>query len=118
MDVITHGNWRALLGFGLTDRETEISLLVTVGKSNKEIGRFYGISPETVKKSLRRAMDRLEVDRRSALVAEAIRRGIIAPLVLLLCVLSAQAEHQNYRPVRKTANAVRVAVRHENGALA
>jgi DNA-binding CsgD family transcriptional regulator len=110
MDVFTHGNWQGFPDRGLTGRETEITLGVVVGKTNKEIGRLFGIAPDTVKKRIRSAMDRLGVDRRAALVSEAIRRGIIAPLLILLA-LAEVAPHQQVqtRPVRAPVAVKRIA---------
>lgn len=110
MEVFSHGNWQGFTDHGLSDRETAISVLVAVGKTNKEIGRFFDIAPDTVKKRIRCAMDRLGVDRRAALVSEAIRRGILAPLVLLLALCEAAPHHQfQTRPARTPAAVKRVA---------
>nr|WP_298117364.1 helix-turn-helix transcriptional regulator [uncultured Pseudomonas sp.] len=87
MQFITHGNWKGFTGQGLTDRELECTLAAAAGMTNKEIARQLGIAPDTVKKRIQFAMGRLDVPRRTALVAEAMRKSIIAPLVVLLCSL-------------------------------
>lgn len=85
---IVHGNWKGFTGRGLTRRELECTLGAAAGLTDKEIAKVLGIAPDTVKKRVRNALFRLNVPRRAALVAEAMRRAIIAPLVILLCVLT------------------------------
>lgn len=89
METIIRGNWQGFIGQGLTDREVEFTLDVANGKTDKEIARAVGLSPDSVKKRIFFAMTRLGVNRRAALVAEAMRKSIIAPLVVLLCSLCA-----------------------------
>lgn len=109
MDVITHGNWKGFIGQGLSERELECTLLAASGMTNKEIAKDLGIAPDTVKKRIQNAMYRLDVPRRTALVAEAMRKAIIAPLVLLLA-LSEIAPHSQVqtRPVRSPVAMKRV----------
>lgn len=110
MDVITHGNWQGFTDHGLSDRELECTVLAACGLTNKEIAKQMGIAPDTVKKRIQNAMYRLDVPRRAALVAEAMRKAIIAPLVLLLCIAEV-APHQpiQTRPVRTPVAVKRVA---------
>lgn len=89
MNAIVRGNFQGFTGHGLTDRELEFTLDVANGMTDKEIAREVGLSPESVKKRIFFAMTRLGVNRRAALIAEAMRQAIIAPLVVLLCTICA-----------------------------
>ena len=82
--TIVDGAWKGHLGRGLAPRELQFVLSVAQGLTAKEIARAFDIAKCTVDKSLQRAMDKLCVPRRAALVAEAARRQIITPLCLLL----------------------------------
>jgi DNA-binding NarL/FixJ family response regulator len=61
----------------LSAREREILRFLSEGKSNKEIAEALGISPDTVRTYVRRAMAKLEADTRTQAVAIAIRSGLI-----------------------------------------
>jgi PAS domain S-box-containing protein len=62
---------------GLSDTDLTIIELLARGYSNRETGEQVCLSPDTVKDHVRKIMDRLGVRRRTALVAEAARRGLI-----------------------------------------
>lgn len=111
MDAFTHGNWQGFFNQGLSEREVECTVLAASGLTNKEIAKKMGIAPDTVKKRIQAAMYRLQVPRRAALVAEAMRKAIIAPLLILLA-LAEVAPHQQIqtRPVR-TPTALKRVVR-------
>jgi DNA-binding NarL/FixJ family response regulator len=64
---------------GLSQRETEVLALVSVGRTNAEIGRMLLISEATVKTHLARAFGKLGVCDRTAAVTTAIQRGILPP---------------------------------------
>jgi DNA-binding NarL/FixJ family response regulator len=51
--------------YGLSDRELEVSQLLTRGKSNKEIGALLHISPRTVQIHVARIFDKLGVRSRA-----------------------------------------------------
>lgn len=87
--TIVDGAWKGHLGRGLAPRELQFVLSVAQGLTAKEIARVFGIAPGTVVKRLANAMFKLGVHRQGALVAEAMRRQIIAPLCLLLAGLIA-----------------------------
>lgn len=89
MTTITRGNWQGFTGNGLTARELEFTLDVANGMTDKEIAREVGLAHDSVKKRIYNAMFKLGVNRRAALIAEAMRQAIIAPLVLLLCSICA-----------------------------
>jgi DNA-binding NarL/FixJ family response regulator len=61
----------------LSAREREILRFLSEGKSNKEIAEALGISPDTVRTYIRRAMEKLDADTRTQAVAIAIRSGLI-----------------------------------------
>ncbi|ORL65002.1 response regulator transcription factor [Pseudomonas putida] len=89
MDTITIGAWIGHLGRGLAPRELQCLLDVAQGFTTKEIAKHFEISPGTVEKRLAAAMFKLDVPRRAALVAEAMRRQIISPLCIVLASLIA-----------------------------
>ena len=62
----------------LTQREREVLRLLADGLSNDEIGKSLGISPETVRTHVRKAMAKLEADTRTHAVATALRQSIIS----------------------------------------
>ena len=61
----------------LSEVDLTIIELISQGLSNKGIGQQVCLSPDTVKDRVRKIMDRLGVRRRTELVAEAARRGLI-----------------------------------------
>ncbi|HZF28884.1 MAG TPA: LuxR C-terminal-related transcriptional regulator [Gammaproteobacteria bacterium] len=62
----------------LTARERAVLELVAQGRSNKEIGRGLGISPETVKTHLEHVYGKLAVDRRAQAIARAKDLALLA----------------------------------------
>lgn len=63
----------------LSNREVAVLGGVARGMTNEQIARETSVSPSTVKNQLYSACRKLGVSSRSHAVAEAIRRGIIAP---------------------------------------
>lgn len=63
----------------LTQRETQCVQFAAAGKSNWEIAQILGVQEDTVKKTLRRASDKLETVNRAHLVATAIAKSQIFP---------------------------------------
>jgi LuxR family transcriptional regulator, quorum-sensing system regulator BjaR1 len=63
----------------LTARETECVQFAAAGKSNWEIAAILGIEEDTVKKTLRRAGNKLEAGNRAHIVATAIAKHQIFP---------------------------------------
>lgn len=61
----------------LTPREVEVVQLITQGLRNKEIAVALGISEQTAKVHVKNILAKLNVSDRSAVVAVAVRRGII-----------------------------------------
>ncbi len=64
-------NQAAIRSLGLTARECEILEMLASGRSNKELARTLGISPNTVKTHLARLYEKLEVQRRVQAIEKA-----------------------------------------------
>jgi DNA-binding NarL/FixJ family response regulator len=62
----------------LTQRERDVLRLLADGLSNEEIGKRLFISAETVRTHVRKAMEKLDADTRTAAVARALRENLIA----------------------------------------
>ncbi len=62
----------------LTDREREVLKWVAVGKTDEEIGIILSISDDTVHSHVKNAMRKLDTNRRTYAVVQAIRFGEIA----------------------------------------
>jgi DNA-binding NarL/FixJ family response regulator len=62
----------------LTDRETEVLLLVAVGQRNHRIGGTLGITERTVRGHLSSIYTKLGVESRTAAVARAREHGLLA----------------------------------------
>lgn len=63
----------------LTPREREVLLAVSAGRSNRDIARRLYVSEGTVKAHMTNIFGKLNVRSRTAAVAVARRRGILAP---------------------------------------
>ncbi|AJO77773.1 response regulator transcription factor [Pseudomonas sp. MRSN 12121] len=87
--TLNSGAWKGHLGRGLAPRELQFLLWVAQGFTAKEIAKEAGIAPGTVVKRISNAMFKLGVTRRTALVAEAMRRQIISPMCVFLAALIA-----------------------------
>ena len=64
-------NEAAIRSLGLTERECEILELLASGRSNKELARDLGISPNTVKTHIARVYEKLEVQKRVQAIEKA-----------------------------------------------
>lgn len=104
--MITRHGWQGQVGL-LSPREVEFTLAVAAGLTDKEIAREAGLAPDSVRKRVANAMYKLGASRRAQLVAEAVKRAVIAPLMLLLaiCTVSTggtpdiQPDRQNRNPI-------------------
>lgn len=120
MDTIELNGWQGRLGQGLAPRQLQATLCAT-NKTMKETARVLGISPATVKQVLDDARFKLSkpphyIGSVKELVLEAMKRGIISPLILLLCVslgFGSLTDRPSQRPLRTPKVAVRVHVRQE-----
>jgi DNA-binding CsgD family transcriptional regulator len=70
-------NHAAIASLGLTARECEVLEQLAAGKSNKEIARTLGISPNTVKTHVARLHEELDVRRRTHAIDKARRLALI-----------------------------------------
>lgn len=70
-------NERAQASLGITEREREVLQLLAAGRSNKEIARHLGVSPNTVKTHVARLFGKLRVARRTEAVGLARELGIV-----------------------------------------
>lgn len=111
---ITIGSWKGLLGRGAAPRELECLLAIAGGASGKEAARTLGISEDGVKKRLIALGTKWGVTRRTALVAEAFKRGVISPaataLALVLVIHGLMADDVALR-VRRGSGEKRVELR-------
>ncbi|MEA3029158.1 MAG: hypothetical protein QOG13_483 [Sphingomonadales bacterium] len=70
-------NDAAIRSLGLTPRECEILALLASGRSNKELARALGISPNTVKTHVGRLFEKLEVQKRVQAIEKARALALI-----------------------------------------
>lgn len=110
---ITQGNWQARINpergsLGLTRTEAVDMMLLAAGNTYKEIARITGRSPETVRGSLKKGYHKLGVYKAAGAVAEAMRRGWIAPLLIALLVsgINPDTEAMRNRPPARTRQQV------------
>lgn len=88
---ITQGNWKANINpergsLGFTRTEAVDLMLLATGYTYKEIARATGRSPETVRRNLTKGYHKLGVYKAAGAVAEAMKRGWIAPLLVALLI--------------------------------
>ncbi len=87
MSALTFENWTANLGMGLAERELQCVMAVACGLTSKEAARELGVAKDTIDKRLLAASTKLGVIKRAQLVAEAMRRGLISPMIVTLCAV-------------------------------
>lgn len=71
-------NDAALMSLGISGRELEVLELLAKGRSNKEVARDLGISPNTVKTHVAHIFEKLDVDRRLLAIEKARALQLIA----------------------------------------
>ncbi|WP_313489146.1 helix-turn-helix transcriptional regulator [Stutzerimonas nitrititolerans] len=103
MDTIQIDGWQGRLGQGLAPRQLLATIYAAKDMTMKEIARCMDCAPSTAKKTLDRARFNLSEDDRPirtvrGLCLEAVKRGIIAPLMVALLV---GGEHSQIRPIRR-----------------
>ncbi|WP_462383328.1 response regulator transcription factor [Pseudomonas sp. Marseille-QA0892] len=100
--MITCGEWTARLNAGLSPKETEATAWCANGLTMKEIARKMGVSPATVSDRLGNARFKLGMQRTvRGLCLEAMKRGIISPLMLALCTVLVTQHTQPATPYRR-----------------
>ncbi len=115
MDTIQIDGWQGRLGQGLAPRQLMATIYAAKDMTAKEIARRMDCSPSTIKKQLDTARFKLGMQRTiRGLCLEAMKRGIISPLVLLLCLSTGfTAMQDRTRPVRTAKVSVMRAYRQE-----
>ncbi|WP_299259807.1 LuxR C-terminal-related transcriptional regulator [uncultured Kushneria sp.] len=121
MNIIESNGWKAITpqkrdGQHLSPKQALYLLGVAQGMTHKQIARQHGISPAIVGKAMAVIYYKLQVERATAAVAEAMRRGWISPLCIMLVMFSLTAGMQQQamrvRPTRQQASSsVRVSQR-------
>lgn len=71
------GNPQAQAALGISPREREVLDHLAAGRSNKEIARALGVSPNTVKTHVARLYEKLGVGRRTEAIARARELGLL-----------------------------------------
>lgn len=71
------GNPSAQAALGISARERTVLEQLAAGRSNKEIARELGVSPNTVKTHIARLYEKLEASRRTEAIARARDLGLI-----------------------------------------
>lgn len=102
-NILTAGKWQGNLKMGLAPRELEATLWAAADLTVKEIGRVMGISPNTAEKRLDAARFKLGVKTMRGLVVECMKRQIITPMVILLCMVitAQQANTEQFGRIRR-----------------
>lgn len=99
MDTIQIEGWEGRLGRGLAPRQLQATIYAALDMTAKEIARHMDCSYYTVKQQLDDARLKLGNQRTTrGLCLEAMKRGIIAPLMVALLV---GGEHTQTRPIRR-----------------
>ncbi len=85
------GNWKS--STALPTGQAKAVLGVANGWTSKEIGKFFGVSPNTVNASLNQVREKLNGDydisgKRGWIISESIRNGWLSPLLVLICIAS------------------------------
>jgi DNA-binding CsgD family transcriptional regulator len=105
MSALTFENWTANLGMGLAERELQCVMAVASGLTSKQAARELGVAKDTVDKRLLAASTKLGVIKRAQLVAEAMRRGMISPMVITMCAVlvghSIESTNDEFTRVRR-----------------
>ena len=102
MTTLSTEHWQGVTGL-LSPRELDFTLRVAEGKTDKQIAKEVGLAPDSVRKRVYSAMFKLGASRRAQLVAEAMRRAIITPLLLLIVfAMTAVQATPDHQPVHRT----------------
>lgn len=102
--------------------QAQVIACIAAGMTHKEIAKLRGCSPRTVSATAASLLYYLNAHRAAAAVAEAIRRGWIAPLLLVLIVSAinpdmSDARHRPPMRTRSRVSASRTVSRRDLGSL-
>lgn len=123
---VTFAGWRCQYGArksGLpTLVQAQVAAGLAAGLTQKEIAKLRGVSPASVRTVAETLYSHLGAYRAAAAVAEAMKRGWIAPLLVALLVsgINPDAEAMRHRPpvrTRTQVSASRTFSRRDNGSL-
>lgn len=110
--------WKGFKDKGLAPREIECLIAVASGMTVKAAAKALGMAPSTAAKRISSVQFKLGVNRQPAMVAEALKRGLIAPLMVLIasfggynCAVSLDGDHQRRGPSRRIAEVRTLGVR-------
>jgi DNA-binding CsgD family transcriptional regulator len=107
-NTIEAAGWRGKLNAGLAPRQLEALIYACADMTSKEIARLMGISPKTVQQRLDDARFKLGMQRTvRGLCLEAIKRGIVAPLAVIILINCCMT--QQLPTVRRPPTAPRIA---------
>ena len=107
-ETIEAAGWRGKLNAGLAPRQLEALVYACADMTCKEIARVMGVSPKAVSQRLDDARFKLGMQRTvRGLCLEAIKRGIVAPLDIIMLINSMGL--QQAPAMRRTPNAPRSA---------
>jgi len=98
MDTIKVEGWQGHLGQGLAPRQLLATMLAMLDLKVNEIAERMNCAPSTAEKTLDRARYKLGARTTRGLCLEAMKRGIIAPLMVALLV---GGEHAQISPIRR-----------------
>lgn len=107
------GEWKGRLDAGLPRGQVEAIVLAFNDYTEKMTARYFGLSPVSVQKRLERAKFKLSekgkppIRSTRALCLEAMKRGIISPLLVLIFVSGCFSSTD--RPVQRPVRPVKVA---------
>lgn len=82
--MIEANGWKGNLNQGLAPRELEATLHAAADKTVKQIAQLMGVAPKTIEKRLEAARFKLGARSIRGLVIEAMKRQIIAPMMILV----------------------------------
>lgn len=106
-NVFVFGDWKGRLNAGLPAGQVQAIVLAFNDYTEKMSARQLGLSPVSVQKRLERAKFNLSekgkppIRTTRALCLEAMKRGIISPLILALCAVMVSHTAQPMNPVRR-----------------
>lgn len=107
--TIEFEGWSGRLDAGLPPRQLEALLYACADLTIKQIARRMGIGPASAQQRLDDARFKLGMQRSvRGLCMEALRRGIVVPLVVMLCSLCAFQTFMDLGHMQRTYRSARI----------